>query len=96
MADYLEDYPGSSLDEVHKATNVPRNIILAMIRSNRILSGMMSYPCESCKEPIVKGRICQKCADAAIQYFSPRETSTVEPSTRPGAMYIRHKADRRR
>ncbi|MDR3591055.1 MAG: hypothetical protein P4N41_15485 [Negativicutes bacterium] len=93
---FLEDYPGSSLDEVHKATRVSRHIIMQMIRNNRVLTGLMNYPCESCGKPVTQGRICPACADDAIRYLKPRETTASEPERRPGAMHIRHQADRRR
>jgi len=96
VREYLEDYPGTSLDEVHKATRVPRQIIMEMIRNNRILTGLMSYPCENCREPIVQGRICGKCAADAIEYLAPRQSTAGKPDRQSGAMYILHKPDRRR
>ncbi len=96
VVEYLEDCPGSSLDEVHKATRVSRHIIMQMIRNSRILTGTMTYPCESCAKPITQGRICTTCADDAIRYFAPHPTATAEPDRRPGVMHITHKADRRR
>jgi hypothetical protein len=96
VIEYLEDNPKSSLDEVHKATRVSRHVIMQMIRNNRILTGMVSYPCESCSEPIIQGRICTKCADEVIKYLGPREKITDDPGHRAGAMYIKHSNDRRR
>ncbi|MDF2571194.1 MAG: YvyF: flagellar operon protein [Sporomusa sp.] len=62
VMEYLRDTHKATLEEIHLATGVKHKIILRLIRSGRIMGNTVSYPCESCGEPIVEGRLCDKCS----------------------------------
>jgi flagellar operon protein (TIGR03826 family) len=61
---YLRDNRGCTIQELSDETEVPFRQIVKFIREGRIsIMNMpnMSYPCESCGEPIREGHICADC-----------------------------------
>ena len=59
---YLREHEGATVTEVSEATGVAEERILHYLRDGRlVLSGTMSYPCESCGKPIRTGRFCTEC-----------------------------------
>lgn len=69
-ADYLRDYPGSTIQELSDATNVSIAQIREFILAGRIIAGHfpnLSYPCDSCGTMIRSGRKCSKCLDTLNQ-----------------------------
>lgn len=64
VAKYLRDNRGSTIQQVSDATEVPVKLIVRFIREGRIsVINMpnMSYPCDTCGEPIREGHICESC-----------------------------------
>ncbi|HWR41468.1 MAG TPA: flagellar protein [Patescibacteria group bacterium] len=64
VMEYLRDcVTKATLEEIHQATGVQHKVILRLIKAGRIISDVdVSYPCESCGEPIMEGRLCDKCS----------------------------------
>lgn len=63
-ATYLRNNPGSTIQELHEATNVSIAQIRQFIWTGRIISGNfpnLSYPCEACGSMIQKGKTCSTC-----------------------------------
>lgn len=89
VAEYLEDHQNSSLEEIHRATSVPRHIIMQMIRKGYITEGVVSYPCESCRQPIGKGRLCPSCAEQVLKFLEPSERVAPEANPQHADMYSR-------
>lgn len=64
VADYLRDYPGSTIHEVSEATHISVSQIRQFILAGRILIGNfpnLSYPCEVCGSMIKTGKRCKNC-----------------------------------
>lgn len=72
VAKYLEFHQNSTLEEIHQATSVDRHIIMRMIRKGCVSEGAVSYPCENCRTPIIKGRLCADCAGHVLKVLEPR------------------------
>ncbi|WP_312476088.1 flagellar protein [Neobacillus sp.] len=65
-AAYLRDHTGITLQELSEATDVSVTQIRQFIWAGRILVDNfpnLSYPCESCRNMIQKGRKCSSCMD---------------------------------
>ncbi len=63
---FVRDNPSSSIDQVHEATEVPKERILQFLREGRIDVAewvAAEYPCERCGRDITKGRYCERCAE---------------------------------
>lgn len=70
----------SNIDEVVKATNVERDLVLKFIKERRLRAGdfpNLAYDCEKCGAPIQQGRICSSCA-SGIEADLEREKSIEE------------------
>ncbi|HMM22513.1 MAG TPA: flagellar protein [Selenomonadales bacterium] len=78
VAGYLRDHENATLDEVHAATRVDKDIILKMIREGRIIEGKLSYACESCGAPITSGRLCRFCLEDVLETAKPPEKENPE------------------
>ena len=61
---YLRDcVTKATMEEIHNATGVEHKVILRLLKAGRIMSDVeISYPCDSCGEPILEGRLCEKCS----------------------------------
>ena len=42
-------------------TGVKEKVVLRMIKSGRVVSDNVAYPCENCGADIYLGRLCDKC-----------------------------------
>ncbi|MBU9711768.1 TIGR03826 family flagellar region protein [Evansella tamaricis] len=54
----------ATVDEVHEATEVKKDLIYQFIREGRILLAQfpnLGFPCEKCGTFIKEGRICESC-----------------------------------
>ncbi|HWQ62258.1 MAG TPA: flagellar protein [Negativicutes bacterium] len=91
VSEYLDDNPGSTMEEIHQATGVERHIIMGMIRNGIIAAGAVKYPCENCRELIDRGRLCVKCAAQVLKVLEPRQPVRPEPEPehRSSQMYTR-------
>ena len=67
VVEYVRDHRGAKIPEICEATGAPAGMIKKMIREGRFeqIGVKMSYPCEKCGAPIVTGKICQSCEEAA-------------------------------
>ena len=72
VIEYLRDCVNkATLEEIHEATGVAHKVILRLLRSGRIISDVdISYPCDSCGEPILEGRLCDKCSQNITQQLT--------------------------
>lgn len=65
VREYLYDYPGANLQEVHEATGVATSKIIEFLRQGRLEVAEESnliLQCEKCGTSIKTGRYCDKCA----------------------------------
>lgn len=79
---YLRDNPGSTIKQIHEATGIKEKTIMRMIRSGRLGSGEVSYPCERCGTPISDGRYCDECTAALhneIKKVSDSMSKKIQP-----------------
>lgn len=54
----------ASILEVSEATGVPEKTILRFVKEGRLRASQfpnLTFPCESCGQPIASGRICGDC-----------------------------------
>lgn len=61
----VKENRSATLQEVHEATGVPERTIMRFVKEGRLRTAEftnLTYPCESCGEPIISGKICRKCA----------------------------------
>ena len=67
VVEYVREHRGAKIAEICEATKAPAGMIKKMIREGRFeqIGVKMSYPCEKCGAPIVTGKICQSCEEAA-------------------------------
>lgn len=75
-AEYLRDYPGSTIQELSEATKVSVGQIREFILAERIVAGYfpnLSYPCESCGTMIRSGKNCSACKDNLKQLAKQME-----------------------
>ncbi|SDF79489.1 flagellar protein [Sporolituus thermophilus] len=90
VADYLREVKRASLEEIHQATGVRHKVILRMLRAGRIFAGAeVSYPCETCGEPITQGRLCAKCSRNFLEQLPPARKEAPEASQERSRMYTK-------
>lgn len=64
VSSYLWDHPGTTIQELSKATEVTVSQIRQFILANRIIVSQfvnMTYPCENCGSMIKEGKTCKSC-----------------------------------
>ena len=67
VVNYVRDHKGAKIAEVCEATGAPSGMIKKLIREGRFeqIGVKMTYPCEKCGAPIISGKICKTCEEAA-------------------------------
>lgn len=65
---YVRDHDKCSIKQIIDDTGVKERIILRMLKQGRfIATGVeITYPCQSCGEPITTGKLCPKCSKDLI------------------------------
>jgi hypothetical protein len=67
VRDYIYDNKHANIDTVAEETEVPKNIILHLLKEGRLViddpGGGGVLFCEACKKPINTGRLCKECSD---------------------------------
>jgi len=65
VRDYIYENKHASIDTVAEETEVPKQIILYLLKEGRLIiddpGGGGVLFCESCKKPIQTGRMCDEC-----------------------------------
>lgn len=59
----------AKIPEIVEATGVDEDLIIKFVRHNRLRASQfpnLSYPCEKCDEPIIQGKICEKCSSSLL------------------------------
>lgn len=62
----VKENRAATLEEVHKATEVPEQTIIRFVREGRLRTAEfknLTYPCASCRSPITAGKLCKDCVD---------------------------------
>lgn len=67
VREFLNDNPHASLEEVSNATEVSTKNVLEYLKEGRLMlrndNVNILLNCEICKEPILSGRLCEKCSN---------------------------------
>lgn len=67
MRDYIYDTPQATIEEVSENTKVPVATVLEYLKEGRLMlresNVNLLLECELCGEPILTGRLCEKCAN---------------------------------
>ncbi|MBE6099267.1 MAG: flagellar protein [Anaerovibrio sp.] len=58
---YIRDHDKCSIKQIVEDTGVKEKVVLRMIKSGRVVSDNVAYPCENCGADIYLGRLCDKC-----------------------------------
>lgn len=73
VREYLYEYPGANLHEVHEGTGVDTSKIIEFLRQGRLEiadDSNLILECEICGVSIRTGRFCDKCASDMKREFS--------------------------
>lgn len=65
IKEYIYEYPGADISEVHEATEVEVDKIIGFLRDGRLeiaKGGNLILECEKCGISITTGRFCDKCS----------------------------------
>jgi len=66
VRDYIYSTPEATIEEVSKNTGVPIKTVLEYLKEGRLMlrdnNTNILLHCEVCNEPILTGRLCEKCA----------------------------------
>jgi len=74
VSEFLKEHKRASLDDIHNATGVKHKVILRMIKRGRIMTdAIITYPCETCGQPISAGRVCDDCNKNIISQLKKEE-----------------------
>ena len=69
VREYIYEHKHSNIDRISKETEVPKPIILHLLKEGRLIidspDGDGVLFCESCKKPINTGRLCKDCMGVA-------------------------------
>ena len=83
VRDYLDEFPNASVELVSDETEVPKSVILQLIKEGRLIIGdgskVSSKHCEVCKKPIYEGRMCVKC-QSNLQAIIEKNTGGKKPA----------------
>jgi flagellar operon protein (TIGR03826 family) len=87
VRDYIHENPNANLEEVAEAAEVTTKKVLEYLKEGRLMlkssSGAM-LQCEVCSEPILSGRLCEKCSREFKKgmWAGPREKRLDRGSTK--------------
>ncbi len=97
IGEYLRKHDKVSIQEIHEATGVKEKTILRMIKRGRIVTGSVSYACDSCGAPIYEGRLCSECSHSfTAQVKQSYEKDQRAKEQRDGIrMYSKEKDDKK-
>ncbi|MEJ6950161.1 TIGR03826 family flagellar region protein [Natronospora cellulosivora (SeqCode)] len=77
VRDYLWDNPNATIEEVHTATEVERELIIKFVREGRLVAEGIDFSfmieCERCGLPIPSGRFCNSCQQELVDGFNSKE-----------------------
>jgi len=82
VREYLYEYPGANLQEVHEATGVSISKIIDFLRQGRLEVAEESnilLQCEKCGASIKTGRYCQKCTTEIQRELGSAYAAAVKP-----------------
>ncbi|MFM9279107.1 hypothetical protein [Paenibacillus jiagnxiensis] len=62
--EYLWHHPAATVEEVSEAAGVSLPLMTAWVKNGKFPSVYknLSYPCESCRQPVHTGRLCPSCS----------------------------------
>lgn len=70
------------LAEVVEATGVEEKLIIKFLKQNRLRTSQfpqLAYPCESCGEPILEKKLCQKCSAQILTKWDVAKEQVQQP-----------------
>ena len=68
----------ATIPEIVDATDVEEELIFKFIKQKRLRTSdfpSLTYPCESCDEPITEGRLCHACTIGILEGLEEHEQS---------------------
>lgn len=87
----------ATLSEVHTATDVPEKTIIRFIKEGRLRTTQftnLTYPCQSCGEHILEGKLCRRCVDKIESELEIHEREEARKKKREATYYSFEKDDR--
>ena len=82
VRDYLDEHPHAGVEKVAKETEVPKSVIMFLIKEGRLIIGTGkggTLICEVCKKPIPEGKICDTCKGNLASMIDKTAPSKPEP-----------------
>lgn len=103
VKEYIYDFPGANISEVHEATGVDVDKIIGFLKEGRLEvaeGGNLLLQCEKCGVSITTGRFCDKCTSELQRELggvvdSARSTNKKTPVRNERFRYINKYKDRR-
>lgn len=80
VRDFLYQYPGANIQEVHEGTQVSTNKIIEFLKQGRLEiadDSNLILHCEKCGASIKTGRFCERCATDLQKELSLASRNTV-------------------
>ena len=92
VRDFIHNNPQASLEDVSKATEVSTKNILEYLKEGRLMlrnnNVNILLNCELCGEPILSGRICEKCGGKFKSELTSREKSMFVDEDMRGKIHL--------
>jgi len=103
VKDFLWDNPNATIEEVHNATEVERDLIIKFVREGRLVAEGLSFDfmieCERCGTPISSGRYCDKCQETLVEGFHTGPDKKKRPIKKrydsKGKMFLQDRIEKR-
>lgn len=99
VREYLYKDPDANIDKISEDTEVPRKIILQMLREGRLelKAEVSGLTCRSCKAPISAGMYCSGCLhDTELRLKGAVTRSTKEDTKSPRSKVQKFHTDSRK
>jgi len=98
VRDYIYEHKHSSIDEIAEETEVPKQIILHLLKEGRLTidspdgSGGGLLYCEVCKKSINTGRMCKDCMGKVATTMNMNVAGHKQPGSRGSGSNLKSSA----
>jgi flagellar operon protein (TIGR03826 family) len=92
VRDFIYTNPQASLEEVSEETGVSTKNILEYLKEGRLMlrsnNVNILLSCEVCDEPILSGKLCEKCSGKLKREFTSRNKSMLVDEDMKGRIHL--------